>query len=146
MVIYLRPEYNGKILVVDDDEPLRLLCTQALRTLFSEVDCAGSAEEAMKNIEEKDYDVVVLDIMLPGIPGNIFINEIKKKYPLTEVIMITGVPSIAMSTQTLKNGAFDFIAKPFKVKQLKDVVNDAIDKRKKNIEQLLEKEWVLKTY
>jgi len=123
-----------RVLIIDDDDSLRFFCAEALEGVFNEIDTAGSAEEAKKYIKEKKYDVVLLDIKLPGMQGNEYIKILKKEHPSTEVIMITGESDIRTAVDVIKDGAFDYIAKPFDVSNLINVVKKAIANREKKLQ------------
>lgn len=123
-----------QIVVVDDEVSIRKLCKRILKNTAEVIDLVESAEEAIKNINNKVYDVILLDIYLPGIQGDEFLRKIKDEYPLTEIIIITGRPDIDTAIETLKNEAFDYVIKPFTSDELKDVVEKAIAEHRKKIE------------
>src|SRR5262249_61585374 len=102
-----------RILVVDDDQ---LICQQ-LEHLYRfsgyAVATAFSAEEALSRLQTQDIDLVVTDIRLPGINGVVFTERIKEVWPDIPVIVITGYGDINTAVEVLKNGADDYIVKPF---------------------------------
>ena len=100
------------ILIVDDENDIR----EALRGVFKDegysVAVAGSAEEALKRLDAMAPDLVLLDIWLPGMDGVDALKEIKARFPLLPVIMISGHANIETAVKTTKLGAYDFIEKP----------------------------------
>ncbi|MFC2061997.1 response regulator [Elusimicrobiota bacterium] len=121
-------DYKYKVLIVDDETSIRNSCEKALEKVADVVHSAESAEEARNYIKENNYNALLLDIMLPGIGGDEFLLEVKKEYPATEVIMITGKPDVNSAVQTLKSGAFDYLVKPFDIHELRNSVRKAISK------------------
>jgi CheY-like chemotaxis protein/glycine cleavage system H lipoate-binding protein len=116
-----------KILVVDDELPV---CTSLMRSLEGEsyaVDMALSAEEALKEEENAPHDIVITDLMMPGLSGIELLRRVKEKRAATMVIMITGYPSIESAVESIKLGAFDYIPKPFTPNELRSLVNRAVE-------------------
>ena len=107
-----------KILVVDDEEDVRLFLQDFLNERELDVDTAGSAEEAMLKIIASQPHVVLLDIMMPGKDGIECLEEIKKKYPKINVIMLTALKDEARITKAQKLGAANYIIKPFSLSYL----------------------------
>lgn len=122
------------ILVVDDEE---IICQQ-LQRLYTyngyAVDVAHSGEAALERLEKRDIDLVVTDIKLPGISGVDLTVEIKRNYPDIPVIVITGHAAIDCAVEVLKNGACDFIAKPFGAEAIQDSTRSALEKARVFIE------------
>ncbi len=119
---------NSRILIVDDEENIRRICSKALARMGIVADVAGSAEEGMKMIDSQRYEVVLLDIMLPGMDGMKFLNILKKKIPYAEVIMLTGKGTIKDAVESMKQGAYDFITKPFEIHEIRKTVQKALEK------------------
>lgn len=120
-------EEKSKILVVDDEISV---CKSIVNALESEqyiVDMALSGEEALKKEAKSKYDVIVTDLMMPGISGMNLLREIKKKGSIAKVIMITGYPSIKSAVEAIKLGAFDYIPKPFTPNDLRSMVSRALE-------------------
>ena len=125
-----------KLLIVDDDRHL----LDSLRVVFSEsyeVLTSLCAEEAEAVLQENAVDVVLLDVILPGIDGVKFLKRIRKKHADLPVVMISAAPSIRPVIKALDLGACDYIRKPFDIDELRLVVDRAL----KNIglEKRLEK-------
>jgi DNA-binding NtrC family response regulator len=118
------------VLIVDDEEDF--LETIINRLKKRDIDATGtrSGEEALEVLKVKPFDVVVLDIKMPGgMDGIDVLKEIKKLYPLTEVILLTGHASVETSIDGMKLGAFDYLMKPIKLEELLKKIAQAIEKK-----------------
>jgi CheY-like chemotaxis protein len=111
-----------KILVVDDEITVCKSIRQAILLDDYEVDTALSGEEALKKDDDKNYDLIVTDLMMPGITGIDLLKSLRKKRPEANVIMITGYPTIKTAVESIKIGAFDYIPKPFTPSELRSLV------------------------
>lgn len=120
-------EDKAKILVVDDEISVCKSIASALEPEQYIVDMALSGEEALKKEAKSKYDVIVTDLMMPGISGMDLLREIKKKGSSAKVIMITGYPSIKSAVEAIKLGAFDYIPKPFTPNDLRSLVSRALE-------------------
>ncbi|MDD5347944.1 MAG: response regulator [Candidatus Omnitrophica bacterium] len=108
-----------KILVVDDDEAVREFLARFLRQKgFQTVSVARSGEEALLLLEREPRDLVFLDIKMPGLSGIKVLRKIKTLYPETSVIMITAFAQKEIAEEALKEGAYDYITKPFNLSYL----------------------------
>ena len=108
-----------KILVVDDYLPTRRLIVDALELSSQyEVNEAENGEEALQLFNKDDYDLVISDIMMPGMSGMDLLNRIREKNLFTAVIMITGNPTVDLTVTAIKKGAVDFLTKPFDIDDL----------------------------
>jgi DNA-binding response OmpR family regulator len=114
-----------KILVVDDEINVCKSIRQAILAEIYEVDMALSGEEALGLDKEKKYDMVITDLMMPGISGVDLLTSLKDARPEVIVIMITGYPTIKTAVQSIKIGAFDYIPKPFTPDELRGLVSRA---------------------
>ncbi len=94
-----------KILVVDDEITVCKSIRQAILSDENEVDMALSGEEALIKDKEKKYDLVITDLMMPGISGLDLLKEIKAHHPEVKVVMITGYPTIKTAVESIKNGS-----------------------------------------
>ncbi len=117
---------KNRILVVDDEINVCKSIKMAIQGDDCEIDTALSGEEALKKNQEKAYDLVVTDLMMPGISGLDLLKSILKESPDTRVIMITGYPTIKTAVESVKSGAFDYIPKPFTPKDLRDIASRAL--------------------
>ena len=122
-------EYKKKkILVVDDEINVCKSIRQAILTEDCDVDMALSGEEALKKDEMKKYDLVITDLMMPGISGIDLLKSLKNKRPEINIIMVTGYPTIKTAVKSIKIGAFDYIPKPFAPNDLRSLVARAFKK------------------
>jgi len=120
---------NGSRLLIVDDEKLTL---ENLEYFMSkegyEVTAANSGSEALKILEKEDVDVVLTDLRMQGIDGMGVLGKCKELYPESEVIIITAYASLPSAIETMKMGAYYYIAKPFKMDEVKKVVKEAVEK------------------
>lgn len=121
---------KAKILVVDDEILVCKSISSALEPERYIVDMALSGEEALKKEAKGEYDVIVADLMMPGISGMELLREVKQKRTDVKVIMITGYPSIKSAVESIRLGAFDYIPKPFTPNDLRSLVSRALESRR----------------
>jgi DNA-binding NtrC family response regulator len=100
------------ILVVDDDEVVRLAHQRSLTGASCNVETVWDGEEALRVMEEKRFDLVLLDLRMPGPDGISVLKTIKQKWPESEVLVITGYPSLDTAKEAVRLGAHDYLAKP----------------------------------
>ena len=117
-----------KILVIDDEEKLRNLLTRIISYEGFDVCQAGDCKTALKRMTENEIDVVLCDVRLPDGNGVEFINEIREKYPLTEIILLTAYGNIPDGVKAIKNGAFDYITKGDENSKIVPLIHRAIEK------------------
>jgi len=101
-----------KVLLVDDEKDFIEMLSLRLEEVGEKITVAYSGQEALDALEKDDIDVVILDIKMPGMDGIEVLREIKKKFPLVEVIMLTGHGSTETAVEGMKLGAFDYLMKP----------------------------------
>lgn len=131
-----------KILIVDDEKIVRRSLLKCLTMNGFDCEEASNADEAMEYLSNKTVDLVILDIMMPGIPGSELLPRIKQSFPNTAVIMATAVVEPDTIVNCMKNGAHDYITKPFDLNQLIKNIQTTLEKR--NLEMYLkEKSQVL---
>jgi len=121
---------NGRILVVDDEEIVIRSCQRILADGDFQVDAAHNGLEALKKINEVDYDMLILDIKMPKMNGIEVLQRVKEAHPDIDVIMITGLNEIETAVQAMKLGAFDYLPKPFDPEELEIVVARAFERRR----------------
>jgi len=107
-----------RILVVDDDTSLRQLIIEGLSTFDYDITEADSGTEAIRKIEERAYDLVITDMMMPGMSGMELLTRIREVKPETAVLVITAYPATHLAVTAMKKGAVDFLAKPFDIDTL----------------------------
>lgn len=118
----------GNVFIIDDEEKLRNLLSRIIKLEGFTVREAGDLKSAKKLLDKEVPDVVLCDVKLPDGNGVDFILELKKKYPLTEVILLTAYGNIADGVQAMKNGAFDYITKGDDNEKIIPLLNRAIEK------------------
>jgi two-component system response regulator AtoC len=123
----VNPRPRPHILIVDDEASVREALKLVLEDSFA-IDLAGSGEEALKLLEKMDYAAVLCDIGLPGMNGEALLGAIKASWPGSEVVMVTAVRDVDQAVRCMKNGAYDYIAKPWNVEELQAVVKRAVEK------------------
>ncbi|MFW6052963.1 MAG: ATP-binding protein [Desulfosalsimonas sp.] len=116
-----------RALVIDDEERIRDACNRMLTEDGFEVACAQNGEDGLQMIEETHFDIILLDLMMPGLSGFDVLSRVKSLHPETVVIVITGYATIEHSIEAMKKGAFDFLTKPFSPQDLRLVVSKAIE-------------------
>ncbi len=105
---------EDKVLIVDDDPSVRDFLERFLKKKeFKHIRSAGTGEEAVKTVETEDVKLVLLDVRLPGMSGLEVLHKIKEINNKIGVIMITGFPEEDIAKQAIKEGAYDYIIKPF---------------------------------
>ncbi|HKO57597.1 MAG TPA: sigma-54 dependent transcriptional regulator [Thermoanaerobaculia bacterium] len=119
-----------RILIVDDEEVLRDVLEVVLRRENFDVVLAASGEEALSVLDTEEVDLVILDIMLPGISGIDTLRAIRIANPTVPVIVITAFSSIDGAIEAMKHGAFHYIPKPFKNEEVVLTVNKALEQRR----------------
>jgi two-component system response regulator PilR (NtrC family) len=119
-----------RILIVDDEEVLRDVLEVVLRRESFDVVLASSGEEALNVLDTEEVDLVILDIMLPGISGIDTLRAIRISNPTLPVIVITAFSSIDGAIEAMKHGAFHYIPKPFKNEEVVLTVNKALEQRR----------------
>lgn len=129
-----------KILVVDDEKGIREFLLITLKKQGYDVTLASNGEEAIRLIAPTVFDLVLVDIKMPQGDGYAVLKEVKAKSPDTVVIMITAYGSLETAVQAMREGAFDYISKPFNVSELKALLKTALRKRELEKKSSLEKE------
>jgi DNA-binding NtrC family response regulator len=122
-------EGNFNILIVDDEEDFRITLVKRLQKRNMNVFGAESGSQALKMMNSMVFDVVVLDVKMPGMDGIETIREMKKKNPLTEVILLTGHASMESGIEGMKLGAFDYIMKPVNIDELLEKIRQAYERK-----------------
>jgi putative two-component system response regulator len=131
-----------RILIVDDEQTVRKSLNKCLTRKGFSCDEAGDAMEALKNMKKAPADLVILDIMMPGTSGSELLPQIKTSYPDTAVVMATAVVEPDTIIRCMRNGAQDYITKPFDINELVANIQMVLKKRKLEI-RLREKRQVL---
>jgi len=132
-----------KVLFVDDEMDFLETLMKRMKRRGVDVEGVGSGEEALKVLENKQVDVVVLDVKMPGMDGIETLREIKKRYPLIEVIMLTGHANVEVAIEGMELGAFDYLMKPMAIDELSFKLKDAYKKKFLHEQKIRKKEGVL---
>ena len=127
-----------KVLLVDDEEDFVEMLSLRLQELGEKVSIAYSGQEGLDKLVNTPIDVVILDIKMPGMDGIETLKEIKKQFPLVEVIMLTGHGSTETAVEGMKSGAFDYLMKPADFSDLSSKLEGA-RKRKDEQEERIRK-------
>jgi DNA-binding NtrC family response regulator len=139
-----RPEPTPMVLVVDDDAAMRKATRAVVQRENYEVQGAANAEDALAILAERPPNVMLLDIQMPGMSGLELLKIVKRDFPLVEVIMMTAFGTVEKAVQAVKDGAFDFLTKPFEsIDHVSNVVDKAVNHgrlkaRNQFLEQALE--------
>jgi DNA-binding NtrC family response regulator len=126
----------SRILLVDDEKDFVEMLTLRLQETGEEVLQAYSGLESLEKLKETEIDVVILDVKMPGMDGIETLQEIKKNYPLVEVIMLTGHATIDAAVQGMKLGAYDFLNKPANFEDLTTKLNKARERKHDQMERI----------
>ena len=140
------PEYKGKILIVDDEQSIREFIELLLSKEGYEVKTAPQASIALKLHEKEKFDLVFLDIQMPQMSGIEALAAFKKLDPTIEIIIITAFGTTEIAIDVIKKGAYDFIAKPFKIDVLLATTAKAMEKRKLSYENIMLKAQIGEKY
>jgi two-component system, sensor histidine kinase and response regulator len=122
-------EKKVRLLIIDDENIVHKSCNRILRGTRFEITNAYSGEEGLEFVEKNSYDLVLTDLMMPGISGMEVLNTLIKERPEIIVIVFTGFATVDSAREALKKGAFDYIPKPFTPKELNDVLDNAVNER-----------------
>ena len=107
-----------RVLLVDDEEEFVSALSERLMLRGIEVDSALNGEEALARLVEKEFEVVILDVMMPGLGGLEVLRQIKSNHPDTQVILLTGHGSTREGIEGMRLGAFDYLIKPVDIEEM----------------------------
>jgi DNA-binding NtrC family response regulator len=122
-------DLNASVLVVDDEEQFLEVFSKRLEGRGLKVEKAVSGEEALKHAQGKNFDTIILDMMMPGISGLDALKKLKKENPDAQVIILTGHATVEKGVEAIKAGAVDFLEKPVDINKLLEKIGDAQHKR-----------------
>lgn len=117
-----------RILITDDDVDLRELLTEAVNNWGYFVSVAKDGEEALRKLRMERYDIVITDMMMPGMDGLSLLQKIRELDKEILVIIITGYATIETAVKAIEAGAYDYIAKPFRLDELMIVIKNACER------------------
>lgn len=125
-----------RVLVVDDEADFLETIVKRLRKRKIDVAGVDSGKEALEILEKEHFDVVILDVRMPGMDGIETLKQMKKRRPLMEVIMLTGHASVESGMQGMQYGAFDYVMKPAEMDDLLEKVRQAFERKSIHEEKL----------
>jgi DNA-binding NtrC family response regulator len=125
-----------RVLIVDDEEKFTQPLAERLRLRDYDVTTSQSGEDAVTKVKKYNYDVVILDVLMPGMDGIETLWEIKKIKPLTEVIMLTGHATVETAIEGMKLGAMDFLMKPCETEDLVSKIQKAHNRKAEQEERI----------
>ena len=118
-----------QVLVVDDEKPTRVLMERELPRGGCAVVAAKTGEEALEMLSRQDFDVVLLDLKMPGLGGMETLRRLRSSGMTGEIVVLTGHPEIESAIEAMKLGAYDYLTKPFKLSDVEAVLRRAAEKR-----------------
>ena len=125
----------SRILVIDDESGIRDILGQLLRYHGYEVVTAGTAEEGLKALSQSFFNIIVLDIRLPDTPGTVLLDKVEEVAPGAKVVLITGHASVETAIKALRKRTYDYIQKPFKLGQLLESIEGAMEDQRIVVEK-----------
>jgi DNA-binding NtrC family response regulator len=136
------PVSQMRVLVVDDEEPFRILMESELGRMGHAVQCVKSGEEALQALAAHDVEVVLLDLKMPGLGGMETLKRMREAGVTAEVIILTGHPDIDDAIQAMKLGAYDYLTKPARLAEVEEVLKRAAEKKRLQRENVALKRMV----
>ena len=121
---------KANILIVDDEEVVRLSHMRSLESADCNAQTAEGGRQALSVMEQHPFDVVLLDLRMPDLDGMDVLKTIKQRWPNSEVVVITGYPSIETAKEAVRLGAFNYLAKPLDPNELLKAANDAVTQKR----------------
>jgi len=135
------------ILVVDDEEPFRRLLNKELARKGYAVEVARDGGEALRILRDNVFDVILLDVVMPGVDGLSLMKKLKEDSGAPAIIVLTGKATVETAVDAMKNGAYDYLTKPYKLDELTIVIERAYEYRRLSVKsKLLEQELVRKEF
>jgi DNA-binding response OmpR family regulator len=129
-----------KVLLADDEEQFAATLAERLETRGFDVRVCFSGDGAISKLDEKEADVVVLDVMMPGMDGIEALRQIRQAHPLTEVIMLTGHATVETGIEGMKLGAYDYLIKPTEIDDLSQKIKKAYKRKAEHEERIRQAE------
>jgi DNA-binding NtrC family response regulator len=135
-----------RLLIVEDEETLR----ESLQRVFQKsgylVDTTSSAESALEKLEQEVYDLMITDIILPGIDGIDLLKKARLKQPKVIVLIITAYASVETAVEALRAGAYDYVMKPIIHEEIKKIVSNALHEKALTTENILLRKQIAQRY
>ncbi len=120
---------KNRILIVDDDEVVRWSYQRSLQSVACDVAAASGGDEALQTMERDPFDVVLLELRMPGRDGMSVLRTIKQKWPESEVVIITGYPTVDSAKEAVRLGAHDYVAKPVGPQEVINLADSAAKRK-----------------
>jgi DNA-binding NtrC family response regulator len=140
------PQLEGanflNLLIVDDERSIRDACREIAQSLGFNTFAADSAEHAYRILESQGIDAVLLDLRLPGAGGLEALNQMKSRRPDAVVVVVTGYGTVQSAVQAMKNGAYDYVTKPFSLDELKMLLDRLVNHLKLKTENRMLRERI----
>jgi len=131
---------KNRILVVDDDETVRRSYLRSLESVSCQVATASDGEQALQSMEQNPFDVVLLDMRMPGQDGLSVLRTIKQKWPDSEVVIITGYPTVDSAKEAVRLGAYDYVSKPVGPQDVINAADGAMTRKQWALRRLTEEQ------
>ncbi|MDX1567847.1 MAG: response regulator, partial [Longimicrobiales bacterium] len=128
---------DQRILLVEDDDSFRRALTEVLAARGYEVEPCSAASEALERLQEEPVDLVVTDVVMPGMRGDALIREIRETFPYVPAIAITAFGSIEDAVEVTRAGAADYLTKPFRTRALLDAMERILSETRDQRERAL---------
>jgi len=129
----------AKVLLVDDEIPFVEAMSKRLKKREIDIVTSFSGAEALDALQnDGSIEVAILDVKMPGMDGIETLGEIRKRFPLVEVIMLTGHATVETGIEGMKLGAFDYLMKPCDMTNLMDKLKEAVAKKRRHEEKIIE--------
>jgi len=121
---------KANILIVDDEEVVRLSHLRSLESVDCNAQAAEDGGKALQVMEQQPFDVVLLDLRMPGLDGMDVLKTIKQRWPDSEVVVITGYPCIESAKKAVRLGAYNYLTKPLGPEDIVKAANDAVNQKR----------------
>jgi DNA-binding NtrC family response regulator len=132
-----------RVLLVDDEVELIALLLKRMKMRRVDAEGVYNGVDALALLDRKAFDVVVLDVKMPQMDGIDTLREIKKRFPVIEVIMLTGHADVEIAIQGMELGAFDYLLKPIRIDQLLYKIQDAYKEKSLTDQKIAQKKETL---
>jgi len=120
---------KAKVLIVDDEERFRITLKKLLTANGLETNAVGSGLEALEELRQQPYDVILLDVKMPGMNGIEALGRLKQINPETEVIILTGHASVDVAVEIMKLGGYEYLLKPCPMDELLAKIESAFERK-----------------
>ncbi|KPK46068.1 MAG: chemotaxis protein CheY [Nitrospira bacterium SM23_35] len=122
-------DIKANVLVVDDEEQFLKVFSQRLEGRGVKVDTSSTGEEALKKVHDKEFDAIVLDMVMPGMSGMEALKRIRAENPDVQIIILTGHGTVEKGVEAMKSGAVDFLEKPADLNKIMEKIAEAKHKK-----------------